>query len=149
MTTIAQVSIDRSSLSLGALVISSTPTDTYVLTGAGLGRPGISWRYTYAPANPYIHGSALLGAVKDQSSLPLEVLVQSNTAANLDAAIKTLTDALDQFSYDVTVTVDGVAKTWSCDPGSYASTDGQVNDARQVQFVEVLAITIPVYPIPG
>ena len=147
--TSAQVSIDRSSLSLAALILSSTPTDTYVLTAEGLGRPAISRRNTYMPNNPFIHGSELVGSVKEQSTLPLEVLIQSDTAANLDAALTALADALDQFSYNVIVTIDGVAKTWACDPANYGPTDNLVKGERQAQFVDVWSLTIPVYPIPS
>lgn len=148
----ASVSIDRTSLSLPALVIVSAdtnPTATYVLTASGLGRPAITWRETKMPDSPNIAGSELLNAVKEQASLPLEVLVQSDTAANLDAAVQALADAVWQFSYDVTVTIDGVVKVWSCTPAGFAPSSGNEEAAKWLQRVDVLAITIPVYPNPG
>lgn len=149
MTATASVSIDRSSLSLAALTIAGTSGSTYFLAGEGLGSPSISRRNTYMPDNPFIHGSELIGSVKEQSSLPLTVQVQASDAAGLDTALSDLYDALDQFSYSVTVTVDGVAKTWSCDPASYGSIDGNVSVIRQSLYFELVTITIPVYPIPS
>jgi hypothetical protein len=147
----ARVSIDRTSLSLSALVIAdaSTPLATYVLTGSGLGRPAVTWRETYAPDNPYISGRTLLGAVKEQSSLPLEVLVQASTSAALDTAVQELADAVWQFSYDVTVTIDGLAKVWTCTPAAVAPSSGNEVAVKWLQHIDVLQLTIPVYPIPG
>lgn len=144
----ASVSIDRTSLALSALVISDAGA-TYLLTDKGLGRPATTRRNTYAPESPDMHGSLLLNSVKEQSALPLEVIVQADTAADLDAAIQALFDALDQFTYNTTVTVDGVAKVWASSPAAYGASDGYVDHSRVAQFFDVLAITIPVYPIPG
>ena len=148
----ASVSIDRTSLGLSALLIVSADTDptaTYVLTKKGLGRPAITPRETKAPDSPDMNGSVLLNVVKEQSALPLEVLVQSDTAANLDAAVQELADAVWQFRYPTTVNISGVSKVWSCTPSAVAPSSGGEDDAQWLQFVDVLQLTIPVYPIPG
>lgn len=149
MSVTATVSIDRSSLSLSALTISSNSTGTYTLTENGLGRPAITARTHYASESPYFHGSTHVAVTKDQSALPLEVLVQAASSTALDTAINALDAALWQFTYDVTVTVDGVAKVWSCSPASWSIAESLVSHGRAVQYVELLTITIPCYPIPG
>lgn len=148
----ASVSIDRTSLSLSPLVIvgPGDASTTYLLTKNGLGRPGVTQRLTYMPDSPYIHGSELLAAAQEQSSLPLEIVVQAATASALDAAVQALADAVFQFSYTVTVTpASGVSKTWACDPAALAPSSGGEIDAAWLQFVDVLKVTIPVYPIPS
>lgn len=148
MTSTATVSIDRSDLSLAALVISGDGSGTYSLTDRGLGRPAITPRITNMPDSRDVEGSEILSAVKEQTALPLEVLVQATSTAALDAAIDALDAALWQLQYDVTVTIDGVAKVWHCTPAAWAVSSGVVEYARAAQFVEVLTITIPCKPTP-
>lgn len=148
MSVVASVSIDRSSLSLSALTISSTGSGTYTLTETGLGRPAITARTT-SVSSPWFHGSTHVAVTKDQTALPLEVLVQAASSTALDTAIDALDAALWQFDYDVTVTVDGVAKVWSCSPASWSIAESLTSHGRAVQYVELLTITIPCYPIPG
>lgn len=145
----ASVSIDRTALSMSALTISGDGTGTYSLTAKGLGRPAITARSTWFPDSPDVHGSRLRSAVKEQSSLPLEVVVQAASASALDAAVTALSDALWQFSFTTTVTVDGVSKVWTCSPASWAVASGVVEVSHAAAFLEVLTITIPVYPIPS
>jgi hypothetical protein len=140
----ATVSIDRSSLTLAALVIADDGA-TYQLTKDGLGEPGISWRTTSMPDSQDVHGSEPLSHVKEQTSIPLEVMVKAASSSALKTAVTALKKALSQFSYPVTVTVDGVADTWSASPASWSR--GTVQPGQVAQFFTVLTITIPVYPI--
>lgn len=143
------VSIDRTSLSLSPLTIGLDGSGTYSLTQVGLGRPAITPRATYFPDSRDVDGSKLQAVVREQSSLPLEVLVQGVSAAALDTAINDLDAAVWQFTYDTTVTIGGVAKVWHCTPAAWAPTSGLVEHAHVEQFFEVLTLTIPVYPIPS
>lgn len=143
----ATVSIDRSALSLSPLVIADDGA-TYRLTERGLGRPGVTWRMGAMPDSADVHGTEYISAAKEQSSLPLEVAVTASTTSALSAAVVALEAAVSQFSYDVTVTVDGVGRTWSCGPASYASANGAFDAGMVAAHFDVLSITIPVYPIP-
>lgn len=143
----AEVSIDRSSLSLAALVVSDDGA-TYQIKQDGLTRPGITWRLTAAPDSADVHGTEYVAAVKEQTSLPLDVIVKAASSAALDTACVALEDALSQFSYPVTVTVDGVAKVWSSSPAAWSYS--RPTDLAEVQqHFTVMTLTIPVYPIPG
>lgn len=141
------VTIDRSSLSLSDLVISDAFDATYQLLRDGLGRPAITWRMTAAPDSVDVHGTEYLAAVKEQTSLPLKVMVQAASTGALDTAVTALEDALSQFTFPVTQDIDGVTKVWSASPASYGADSGQVVHARVLQHFEVMVITIPIYPI--
>jgi hypothetical protein len=145
----ASVTIDCSSISAPNVVISDDPTGTYVLLFEGLGRPAITWRLTSAPDSVNVHGTEYVAAVKEQTSLPLKVMVQAASSAALDTAVTALEDALSQFTYPTTVAVDGVSKVWSCAPAAYSPTSGLVDASMVAQHFDVYTITIPVYPIPG
>lgn len=140
----ASVTFDRTSLSLGALVINDS-SSTYRLTPDGLGDPAMTWRLQQMPDSEAIHGTEYTAASLQQSSLELEVIVMGTSAANLRVNRDALTAALSQFTYDVTVTVDGVSDAWSCAPGSWAA--GQVRHEMAAALLQILKVSIPVYPV--
>ena len=147
MTALATVSIDRTSLSLSALVIDSEGFGTYYIDKAGLGRPGRTPRETLAAASPFVHGNLRTAVVWDEATLPLTVRVQSDSSADLATAVGALEAALSQFVYTVTVTVDGVARAWTAYPATWNTTDALVDVERVRNHFEDLAISIPVYPL--
>lgn len=147
MTAAASVSIDRTSLSLGALTIGDNPGDAYCLTPTGLGDPEMVWRVASMPDSASIHGREITAAALEVSSLPIEVVVSGSSAANLRANRVALTNAVSQFTYTTTVTVDGVAQVWLCEPGNWSVTGGVVRHAHQTELLQVLTVTIPVHPI--
>jgi len=147
MTALATVTIDRTSLSLSDLVIDSEGFGTYYIDKAGLGRPGTAWDETFADDSPWIDGRVRTAAKKQETTLPLTVRVQAESSAALDTAVAALEAALEQFVYEVTVTVDGVAKTYRAYVGStIQSTDGLIDVERVRGFHEDFAIAIPIYP---
>lgn len=142
MTT--SVSFDRTALVLSPLVVGTfTPAATYWLPADGLSRADFTMRRTYAPDGD-VPGKVKLQAVPDAGTLPLTVYVQADTSANLEAAMDELTDAATQWSYDITVTIDGVSHTYQADPEF--PQWGQVETAMVTGFLSRASITIPVNP---
>ena len=139
------VSVDRTSLSLSALAITDDGS-TYQIGLDGLGRPGRVWRFTDMPPSSDAHGTEHVAAVLEETTLPLEVIVKAASSSALNTAVDALFAALSQFAYDVTVTVDGVAKTWSAAPAAVAPK-AAIGPGQVAQFFEVFTVTIPVYPI--
>lgn len=104
------VSIDRSGLSLGPLVIGTVPHGVrWHLPEDGVTWPAFETRRTYAPDSPYASGRMLLAAVREASELPLTVYAHGASGADLEASKAELEAALAQWSYDLTLTVDSVA----------------------------------------
>lgn len=147
MTT-AQVTISRTSLSLSDLVITGTGTGPYSLTAAGLGRPGRTVRATFADASAHSEGQLMTQAVRDITSLPVEVIVQGSSSADLASLLDALDSALFQFRYTTTVTIDGADVTWPSLPTSFDIVGGSVLYSRRSEFLEVVSFTIPVQPTP-
>lgn len=139
------ISIDRTSLSLAALVVDSTPGSGFWVPEDGLERPAITQRRQYAGASPWLHGSTLVAATKEQSTLPFTVYTQATTAALLSGQMDELEEALSQFTFDATVTIDGVAKVWACDPADIGW--GTVDSGMVRAHIARATVTIPVYPI--
>jgi len=144
----ASLTIDCSSISQPDVVLSDS-SDTYRLALGGFGRPGITWRTTYAPDSINVHGSEAIAAVKEQTSIPAEVIVLGTDWTAVETAIDALDAALSQWSYTVTQTAGGVTRTWSAGPASWSSSSNAVESYNVDQAFDVLTLTIPVYPIPG
>jgi hypothetical protein len=108
------VTIDRSSLSLGALVIDGNPTATspnggkYHLTEEACTWPSFSMRRRYAPDSEELDGKQVLGAVKDEGQMTLKFIAHRVTTADLAASVAELEAAFSQLSYNLTVVIDGV-----------------------------------------
>lgn len=143
----ASVSIDRTSLTLSPLVLNGSGGGTYTLTPRGLGAVVTAWRYGWMPSHPDVHGDELLSATLENARLSLEVLVEAATSVALETAVTALNEALFQFSYEVTQTVDGVAKTWTCFPSVAVPVAGVVLHNEVAEHFGVFSMSIPVYPI--
>lgn len=142
------VTLDCSSISATDVeIVSDDFAATYLLLLEGLGRPAITWRLTAAPDSADVHGSEYVAAAKEQTTLPLKVLIQAASSAALDVAITALEDALSQFAYTATMVVDGVTKVWACGPAAYSPTSGLVDSNMVDGHFDVYTITIPVYPV--
>lgn len=144
MTT--SVSIDRTSLGKGPLLIGSSGAAPYSLTDTGLGRPAITARAAVVQS-PWLHGEQVVSVVREQSSLPLEVILSALSDATLDACRVALDEALWQFDYRITVQEGDTTTTWRCSPASYGIKD-TVMHYNVSDHYEVWTITVPVYPIP-
>lgn len=147
MTALGTVSIDRTSLSLSPLVIDTEGFGVYLVDVGGLGRVGIAPRETFATPSPWVHGQLRTAVVKEESSLILTVRVQAGSTADVHDAVHTLEAALFQFIYEVTVTVDGQAQSWTAYPATIGAVDGLTKFEAVTGYYEDLSISIPVYPV--
>lgn len=141
------MSIARSTAAGGPtpLVIADDGT-TYQLAEDGLGRPARSWRVSKAPDSPDIHGSEAIGAALEESELPVRLIVKAASTSALNTALDALELALSQFAYDVTVTIDGQARVWSCGP---ADSQASLDSGQASAHLSNVSVAFPVYPIAG
>lgn len=147
MADIGSVSVDRTGLSLSALVIGTEGFGSYLIDRGGLGRVGRTPRETLATPSPWVHGQLRTAVVLEESSLPLVVRVNGTSSSDLNTKVAALEAALYQFVYGVTVVVDGVTKVYTAYPATIQSTDALVAFERVTSFHEDLSISIPVYPV--
>lgn len=129
------------------LTIGDSPSGSMWIPEDGLARPARGWRKKYADESAFYHGSLLTAAVLEQTSLPLAVYCKAASTAALEALQDELEDAVSQFAYTTTVTIDGVAKAWACDPADLSWGDVDSGEVRA--FIVRASLVIPVYPIAG
>lgn len=150
MTDILSLSLDRTSLSLSPLLIyPNRAQGPFWISGAAgdeVDEPDFVYRYNYAPDSAYVAGKVLLAAVLDQATLPAVVRVLGTSATDLATKKAELRAALGQFSYSITLSLNGVASTFSADCSTPAW--GAVQRWMQVGFTARAVLTIPVNP-PG
>lgn len=140
------LTFDRSALELDDLVIDGDPfAGSFHLPEDGLEWPAFKFRYGYAPESRDVPGRTLLAAVLDASSLPAVIYAHADTTAALKAAQAELEAAVSQWSYDVTLTVDGQSWTWAADPSwpSWGPIDSGMVRARLSRASLVIPINPP------
>lgn len=140
------VLVARAELSLSDLQLSD-PSNGYEVFGVGPG--ALSWRRE-SVRSPYINGETLVGAVKDVMSASLGVRIRASSAATLDSRLDTVLDAFGQFTYNVTVVIDGVSRTWKCEPADYSVSEGEggFNKFNLMNKYHEVSFSIPRQPIP-
>lgn len=138
------LSIDRASLSLAALTISDTPSGSLWFDGEGVGRPAFSLRKSYAPESDHMPGRVLLSAVSDIGGLPASFYAKAATTAALESLKDEVDAAFSQFVYTVTLTVDGVARSYTaeCELPTWTDFDQGLVSA----FMAHASIVIPIAP---
>lgn len=140
------LTIGRGGLSLADLVIGDHPdTGPFWLPEEGLEEPDQAWRLNYMPDHPDVHGKQLLSAVLEHSAIPAVIYTRAADAATLAAQKAELATALGQFSYTVTLNLNGALYAYPADPcgprwGAADSGMARANIAKA-------SVVIPVYPI--
>ena len=132
---------------LAALSIEAAGTYRIVSAGPGL----IAWRRTTAESK-WVHGRYLTAATMDVELAPLRIRVYGASAAALDANAAALRTALHQFAYQLTLTIDGITTTWSCEPADGgpvgAEEAGSWDKFSLMERQQVYAFQIPRNPVP-
>lgn len=140
------VSIDRTSLSLAALVFSAT-LDANALGIVAYQPPSMQSRLAYMPDSFDVNGSEAIGASWQQAILGFDwVRDNGATETQVQASYAEVLAAIGQFAFPVTTQVSGApAQVWSANRGSMSAAPRTYSDLTYRN--PVYAVTIPVYPI--
>lgn len=140
------VTISRTSLSLGPLVISNYPEpgSPWWLPEDAVGEPGFAFRTTMAPESAYMPGDQPLAAVLDAATLPLAVYAQAVEGATLEQVKAVLSLAVAQFRYAITVDVGGQSRSWVAFPAW--PQWGDLDSGMAAQSMARCSITVPINP---
>lgn len=142
------VTIDRSGLSLPDLVLSGSD-DGNDLGVVNFTRPGEQMRYTQMPDSESVHGTEITGAALQQGILSFEYVIdRAADEAEVQSFRRMVSAAVQQFQFAVTTQEGNAeAEVWSANAGSVAPLTRTYMDLTSHN--PVLAVQIPVYPIPG
>jgi hypothetical protein len=141
------VALDRTALSLSALTITGTPGGDFWLPEDGVEWPRFPRRKTRAPASSYLSGpGALLARVTDLGTLPLPVYVGGDTHAEVETNKAVLQAAVDQWSYELTLTVEGVGYVFTAECVDDEIAWGEIDSGMVRARICRGTVAIPLYP---
>jgi hypothetical protein len=87
--------------------------------------------------SPWVHGERLIHAVKDAASMNVDIRVTGTSYANLLTRMDVLTRAFSQFSYDLTLDIEGETILWeNCQPADWAWGNGGAIDDRMIRSLK-------------
>lgn len=122
-------------------------TGVYRIVSVGPG--AVVWRL-HEVTSPYVHGSTLVGAAKERTIMPLTIMVEGSSHADLVANASVLARCFEQFSYRVGITWDNVDYEWECRPANYTigpegGFEGSLFRVKRLLFTA----QVPRQPIPN
>lgn len=127
------------------LVLNDYPDDSgFWLPEDGITWPSFTMRRTYAPDSQEIAGRALLKAVEDAGQTTLIVKMNADTASELAALRDELAAATSQFTYTLTILVDGVGRSWQAE--AELPQWGEFDSGEWKASMDTATITIPLNP---
>lgn len=147
------ITVTRSELSLSTLDINDEAT--YYCLFEGFASGGGQWE-RHMVDSPYTDGEYEVGKRLRNSEVAMGLAVKGSTQAALDAAVAALVDVdtgafVAQYSYDVTVTIAGYARTWRCYAADW-QVDWKGNWIDGITdlgpYYAPIALAIPRRPIP-
>ena len=146
--------VTRAALSLPNLSIESPGAYRIVSDDPG----SLAWRKAVA-TSPYQHGEFLVGAVKDVLTAILAIRCYGSSASELNANVAALLRAFEQFSYTLSVSIEGVESRWICEPADYSVADGATETAAKrrggfdkfalMSHQQTYVFNIPRSPVPA
>jgi hypothetical protein len=119
---------------------------TYALGYNTLRLPGRAWQRDYA-TSPTAHGDVLYRKKLVHTMVEFTAIVKGSTYADMVNALETLYDALGQFNYVTRVTIKSAQYTFSSDPADVTPQEQTL--AMVSSNAQLVAVTIPVYPVYG
>ena len=142
----AEVSIDRSGLSLAALVAGSEfDSGDYWLDS--LVEPEFDQRTSLADESGHVAGGLPTQSVQGLGSWQAVIYAQGADAATLKANKRALEAAVRQFRYTATLTIVGAADTYTCFAGRVSW--GTVDSGMVRGLIARAAVTVPCLPLVG
>jgi hypothetical protein len=141
------VTLSRTGLGLEPLVVTNQP-GTLRLAERDCTWPVFTMRRTYAPSSESVGGEQLEAKVPNQGTIGLGVSAHGDDTAEVEAAKAEWTAATTQFSYVLTLAVDGVTiGAYNADP-EYPNW-GALDSGDVAAGICKSTITIPINPPAG
>lgn len=114
----------------------------YALAADARRERSITWRKTEA-TNPFVEGSYVTSAVKENITEQVAVYVYGSTALQCRNRVEALIAAYSQIRYSMTWTLEGAEEVWACMPA-----DVQIGTQKEYQFARMALVTatVPRHP---
>lgn len=118
----------------------------YNIARNGVGPGPASWR-RITVQSPFVSGRTLVHAVRDVGNIDLRLRAVATSAVELHQKINDLLQAVSQFSYTITVEIDGVVYSWEAEPADWSVGEGgSWQDLHLRSNTQDISLSIPVNP---
>ena len=136
-----QITITRSELSLADLNLQD-PANGYFV-GDEWSSGGVMWQHYNASASPWVSGDRVVGQRRIGVEEIFTVYVKASSPSGIKAKIQTITDALSQYRYTVTINWDGAAYTYQGNGAGEVRLADTVDPLLHKAGWVALQITVP------
>lgn len=118
----------------------------YNIARNGIGPGAVSWR-RITVQSPFVSGRTLVHAIRDVGEVPIKLRVVGDDAEDVHEKINALLQAVSQFSYTITVDIDGVVYSWEAEPADWSVGEGgSWQDLHLRSNTQDVSLSIPVNP---
>ncbi len=136
--------VTRTELALAALQLETPNYCRVVEHGPGT----LQFRTTWVES-PFAHGKYPTASVKELTRMPLRVRILGTTQAELSTRLDELYDCFSQFTYELTVSLNGTVHKWTCWSADITPGEsGVFNKVFLHNFWQDVVLDIPRHPIP-
>lgn len=142
----ASLAIDRTSMSLSALVFSGSSGSTFGLMD--LSEPTMLARTEYASAARFIEGAVAVASTWDLTAIGAVVEIDAASDAAFKTAYLEVVAALKRLSYNVTITKNGTASVYQSQGRGTLSPAKNLDKLDLDRKAQLYNLTIPVHPVP-
>lgn len=132
-------------LSGGGTLSLEDPDNGYEIVSIGPGAR--TWRRDVIEGR-YTHGRALMNAVLDVRTMPIVVRVLGTPWTQVRSRAQAMIDAVSERAWLLTVTIEGVADTYLCEPADVALAGGDEWDKFGIMAdQQTYVLSIPYDPV--
>ena len=124
--------------------LSLTDGDIYRVQGDTMAEYRVSMR-RQETTNPYVDGTYLINAVRENVEETLSVFVYAPDHLRLVEAVDAVVDAFTQLTYRTYVEIDGSCRVWSC----YAASEVSVQSGREFKHARMAQVSVTVPRLPA
>jgi hypothetical protein len=138
----ASFTFTRPGTGLGTMVISSDVSDYYVLES--FTRPGLRPVNSYASSG-LVHGDVLVRSRLEAANIGITFYVTGATTNIVENRVDAAEACFAQFTYAVTMDIDGHARGYACDPSSVDA--GPVEAGLVDAHLCLMSVNLSIYPL--
>lgn len=141
------VSVTRLETNPPAAALQLQQDGVYEIMGLG---PGEAVMERETVKSIWVHGETLVSARKGMQTVPMGIRVKGTSQAVLDSQINEVLLTFEQFSYTMSVSIDGVSRSWQCWPADYSVGEtGLWQPFHFMSLQQEITLSIPRHPVPA
>lgn len=137
------ISVQATLTSPGTTAFTLNSPPAYQLEAATIEEAGTTWRKQEV-SNPWVEGSYVVSAVRENIVTPVNVWVRGSTTSELQQRVLTLTTAVGKPRWTLAWALEGLGWTWTCQTSEYT-----IRTQREFIIAKIALVRIQVVRLPS